>query len=159
MINPSLFLILNKNYMGFKKQNIVNEFDIEINVPEVFGGGQIVLPVKITTTEESTAARAKFLALETEDRTGEELTQMAREYICGLLTKEPVGIDDFPKDGRSLYERAVDYFSSGDEQQQQFFDRMLFQAYLSHGDQSNPKVFFRSSAVDSKGSGADAGVS
>lgn len=139
--------------MGFKKEKIINEFDIEINIPEVFGGGQIILPVRASTTEESSEARARFLALETEDRTGAELTRMAREYVCGLLTKEPIGIDDFPVDDRSLYERAVDYFSSGDEQQQEFFDRMLFQAYLSHGDQANPKVFFRSVQAGSQRSG------
>lgn len=36
------------------------------------------------------------------------------ERFCRQLAVEPEGIDDFPKDQRSLYERAREYFAGGD---------------------------------------------
>lgn len=36
------------------------------------------------------------------------------ERFCRQLAVEPQGIDDFPKEGGTLYERAKAYFSDGD---------------------------------------------
>lgn len=59
------------------------------------------------------------------------------ERFCRQLATEPEGIDDFPNDGRSLYERARDYFAGGD------YMELIRYAVLEVERAQKPLEFFR----------------
>lgn len=60
------------------------------------------------------------------------------ERFCRQLATEPEGIDDFPKDQRSLYERAREYFAGGD------YTELIRYAVMEVERAQKPLEFFRS---------------
>jgi hypothetical protein len=145
----------------FSKSKFCSEIEVKFAVPKAYGGGLIVLALSIATNAEYENVRQAFLALPEAERTGGRVLEVIRRFVCSLLLREPVGIEDFPKKdfqgGNSLLSRALDYFTDNEPELQDFFDEILLTAWTMHKELSEPDTFPRpvsDSGAREPGSGA-----
>ena len=91
-----------------------------------------------------------FLGKDDAARSGELFSEAVRGMVCSLLVTEPQGVDDFPTDERSLTERAVEYFGSGNsEDVQSFFNDKFEEIWNEYREATHGGVYFRSVSKDS----------
>jgi hypothetical protein len=132
----------------FCKENFSPEILVKVGIPKAYGGGEIVLPLRIARNDEYEQIRLQFVAKPESERTGEDVMNAIRGFVCALLRREPEGISDFPKAAEneaepSLSQRAFRYFTNNEPELQEYFDGILLTAWTAHKGLSEPETFPR----------------
>ena len=134
--------------MAFKKSLFSKNCEFKITLPPIYGGGEAILNLRLASNDEALAARSAFLSLPESERSEEATRVFIRKFVCSLLNSEPQGFDEFPPamfDGRTLADRAFEYFTTDDDQElQAFLDSIMLSAYSVYRQTAEPDVFFRS---------------
>ena len=146
--------------MGFNKNKFVREIEIKVPFKVLQAEEQnieedAIFTVSVQKHKEVEQVNEWYFGLDQEQR---EDTKVVLDFViktvCASFTKEPKGFDDFPTDDRSLYERAVEYFTGNEEDIQSEFDDMLAYVY----NQRNVKVDKNTFPSLPNGSQGDSGV-
>lgn len=131
-----------------KNTKPVDYIEAVLVIPELYieDGAVIELHIRPSQVADTERVRKAFFAKKDEDR-ALDYNELARDVICSMLVKEPKGADEFPTDDRHLTDRAIEYFSTGmDDDLQSFINEKFGEIWERHQGVVNPTPYFRRAA-------------
>lgn len=115
--------------------------DVPVTVPDPWGQGcEYTLYFAKRPPKEALDAGEAYFATMGEGRAEERRKSLVRA-TASLMTREPEGFGDFPRDDRPLTERALEYFDDPEEVE---IEKVLFAAWSWYLSEAAPRAYSKS---------------